>query len=460
MTDSASPAPAPVKPKKPLWRRLLKWTLRVVILLVVLGLAAYAGVTYWAAKTINAEIARIRAAGEPLTFADLGQLTPQVADRAQDAGPYYAAACELVQSEFDADDANHEAFYGPRAVVPVPPEILARAHRDLDQNRIPLELLDRGSALPGCSWDIQLEYGLAVSFTHFGKPRALLNSASLRTRVLAVEGHGDQAVDSVISSLGLPRMMERQPVLIDALVQIAMFARACTDAAIAMDTGHPSEAALGKLNDALRQAHFIEPRRMLLAERVYYLETMRYLIADSRQPAPDGSDGPAIPERDSWTHLGLVGRVWVAQGLPTYARYVTAASGDWPAIMTNMQHVTDTPANIWDKVSGLSFNGPMVTYARGISIYRSTLIALQIERFRRAHNGALPDSLDQLPGASDLPMDPFTGKPFLFVKVADGYCVFSAGRGNPQDDSRHIDRDQDPVAWSQRWGAHIRTTTP
>ena len=52
-----------IHPTNPLWRRLLKWALRAAAVTVVLGIAAYASANYWAAKTIHAEIARIRAAG-------------------------------------------------------------------------------------------------------------------------------------------------------------------------------------------------------------------------------------------------------------------------------------------------------------------------------------------------------------------------------------------------------------
>ena len=57
-----------------------------------------------------------------------------------------------------------------------------------------------------------------------------------------------------------------------------------------------------------------------------------------------------------------------------------------------------------------------------------------------------------------IPKDPFTGSALLYVKTSDGYCVFSAGRGHPEDDTRHIDREKDPIAWSERWGIHIRTS--
>ena len=148
----------------------------------------------------------------------------------------------------------------------------------------------------------------------------------------------------------------------------------------------------------------------------------------------------------------------IAKGLPTYARYIDAASGDWPAIITAVQAVADKPASVWDQISGPSFTTAMVYHGRGLSTYRSTLIAIQIERFRLAHAGQLPDSFAQLPNANDFPKDSFTGNALLYVKTPDGYCVFSAGRGHPEDSK--VNRDKDPVEWSRRWGTHIRIPSP
>jgi hypothetical protein len=443
-----------VKPKKPLWRRLLKWTLRVVIVLVVLGIAAYAATNYWSSRTLHNEIARIRAAGEPLTFAELDALTPKV-DRDQDAGPYYTAAAELAIPDFEYVEANHEAFFGRKAPA-VTPEILTLAHRSLEQNHLALDLLDRGSALPGCNSDIQLQFGIEVAFPHMSKPRGLLNLASLRSRVLAIDGQGDQAVESIISSLGLLRTMDRQPMILDALVQTAMLARCGDDVRFVLENGHPTDAALQKLSDAMARVKVIHPRQMFIAERVYYLEITRDFIAMGPRNDPQDPGGETLTElskRQMWSSLGLAGRIRTARNLPRYVRLIEAASGDWPGLFASIEKEGEKPASIWGGITKT-----MVMGAYQISSYRSALLAIQIERFRLAHAGQLPDSLAQLPNAGDLPRDPFTGNPLLYVKTPDGYCVLSAGRGHPEDSN--VDRDKDPVEWSRRWGIHIRTTSP
>lgn len=452
---TVSTLPAPPLPRKPWWRLMLKWTWRVALVLVVLGVAAYAVLDYRAARAIHNEITRIRAAGEPLTFGDLGSLLPRV-KRDQDAGPYYAAATELAIDDFGIPDPNYNAFYGRQAPA-VSPEILAQAHHSLEQNRLALELLDRGSALPGCNADIQLDCGIQVALPHLRKVRGLLDVASLRSRVLAYDGQGDRAVKSIISALGLLRIVERQPVLIDSMVYTWILARVSDDTRFLLDKGHPTDAALQKLDVALRSLCLLQPRQIILAERVYMLEIMRDIITLGSRTNADEPNGPSLPERQimrSSLGLRLGGRIMTANSLPDYARFINAASGDWPVVINVLQLETNKPASHLASIRRESWLRAIVMAARQVSNYRSSQIAVRIEHFRLAHGGQLPDSLAQLPNSSDLPKDPFTGNDLLYVKIPDGYCIFSAGRGNPEDSN--VDREKDPVAWSRRFGIHIR----
>jgi hypothetical protein len=424
--------------------------------LVVLGIAAYAIASYWAAKTIRTEISRIRAAGEPLTFGELSKASPEV-PAAQDAGPWYRAAEELVTTDYTADEANYNLFFGRELLpTPFPPAALEWARQAAGANSEALHLLDRGSALPGCNADIQLQYGIAVSLRPLGRARGLFNAASLRTRIGALDGHPDQAVDSLISTLGLLRLFERQPVLVDALVQAAILNRADQDVAFILNYARPTDADLQRLDAALRDAQLVTPRQIFVAERVYALELNRNLIANGTELPPASEDEPLLPERQHFASLGIMGRIMVAKMMGFQARTIDAAGADWPENLAAMQRVADSATSIFDKILAPSFGHAMVSYGQTLASHRSTRIAVQIELFRRTHNNQLPTSLTDLPDAGSLARDPFTGKSLLFVKTPEGYCVMSAGRGNPNDDSRKIDRDADPVRWSERWGIHVR----
>jgi hypothetical protein len=438
----------PDKPKRSFWRRFAIGTMRAVVVLAVLGLAAYAITSYWAARSIRREVARIRAAGEPTTFAELDARMAPV-DRAQDAGPWYTAAAELTDLSFEADNANHALF--DRKTTEVPADVLERARRSLEQNRIALDLLDRGSALPGCNYDIQLRFGFEPALPRMSMMRSLLDVASLRTRVLALDGQGDRAADSAISALGVLRTMDREPVLLSTLVKTAMLDHYGNDLRYVLERGHPSDAALLKLGDAMRRAHVIGPREMFVAERVFFLEIVRNAISmGTGEVQPDGA---SVPPK-MWSSLGISGRITAARGLSNYVRRLRAAGDDWPGMFHAIQLDTSDSARLWEEDTARS----MVLLAKQISVYRSAIAAIEVERFRRAHGGQLPDSLSQLPNADELPGDPFTGRPLMYIKTADGYCVFSAGRGHPEDSN--VDRDKDPITWSERWGIHIGVRAP
>lgn len=66
---------------------------------------------------------------------------------------------------------------------------------------------------------------------------------------------------------------------------------------------------------------------------------------------------------------------------------------------------------------------------RCTALLRCTATGLALERFRRTHNGAYPDSLQALvPGFMPaVPIDPFDGRPLRYVRRATGYVVYSIG---------------------------------
>jgi hypothetical protein len=73
--------------------------------------------------------------------------------------------------------------------------------------------------------------------------------------------------------------------------------------------------------------------------------------------------------------------------------------------------------------------------ARELAARRTALSVVAVERFRRAHAGAPPPSLDALVPAFIplVPQDPFSGKPLVYRKGPDGYTLYSVD-SNRRDD--------------------------
>ncbi len=480
MTQSSAEKPA----KKSRWRRFLKWSARALVVLVVVSIALYAAISYWTARAIRNEIARIRAAGEPVTFADLDAMTPQ-ADPAQDAGPLYQAAAILV---IDAapDESNDidAAFFSSPAEQNPSQKTLGDADDLLKKNRPALDLLDQGASLSGCNATVEIEDGISAALRNFSRFNGLSHAASLRTRVLAFRHQDEQAVQSALAELPLIRVFDRQPILVASLVRASLLSRDFADIAWILERSHPSDASLAALANALAKTVPESSRRTLVADRVYFIETSRSVLLPDYQPGPGEPDALPLPESwtrtglgknqivrqrvwapplpESWTRtgVGLIARRFARDNLLLENRFITATSLDWPARLDAVNDIADHPGSTWN-FSGIathilapSFARAMLIDAQVFSVWQSTQAAIQVERYRLSHNGALPDSLGNLPNATNLPTDPLTSKPLLYAKTPDGYCIYSAGYHPPAD------RDKNPIPWSKRWGISIRTHLP
>ena len=84
-----------VSAKKSLWWRILRWLFRGAVGLFVVALLVRMVSGYVIARQLRDEIAKIRAAGEPVTFQDLQKGVPEVPGSAN-AGRFYAAAMALL----------------------------------------------------------------------------------------------------------------------------------------------------------------------------------------------------------------------------------------------------------------------------------------------------------------------------------------------------------------------------
>ena len=86
---------------------------------------------------------------------------------------------------------------------------------------------------------------------------------------------------------------------------------------------------------------------------------------------------------------------------------------------------------------------------RLVGMLRSIRVAIQIERYRLTH-GRLPDSLDELPDAADLPKDPFTGQSLVYRKLDDGFSVYSLGETRQDAGGREVNMR------GPNWGIRVR----
>ncbi len=453
---------SPDRPKRPLWRRVLKWTVRIVAGLVVVLVVTWSVTSYLASRALSEQVEKIRAAGQPLTFADLARLATRPAED-QDAAPYYAAAALLQKGHKELDDAFIRLDrQDPPALSP---DLAASIQDLLARNTLSLDLLDRGSALGGCNFDTGLEYGIGPVIPRLSKGRSLAKLASLRTDLLALTGEPDKAAASTVAALRMTRMFDAQPIIITYLVKVACLSLIAGDVPAILHAS-PDKASLDNLQQALLEAErTTDLKRMWVAERVYGLEVMRHLWADRRPLESDAGNRPFIPEAETWPGSlmgGLFIRWMAASALQRYGEYVEGVGKDWAETLAATEAISSRPQGSWlsgdqlAAVLGPSFSRSVLLSARMAALLRSARTAVLIDVYR-LDTGHLPETLDEVQAALHIqvPADPFTGKDLVYRQTADGYLIYSLGESR---------RDQGGPATQpaeqDNWGYRIRLAAP
>jgi len=417
----------------------------VAVGLFVVALTAGAVWGYVVAGQLREEVAKIQAAGEPLTFTDLDADRPEVKE-ADDAGRHYQAALALVRHKdsaamWDADRTYRDALHKTPTSQPAA-DVVEKVNRLLADNDLVLDMLDRGAECSGCRFDMGIEQGIAVCIERLSQARRAARLASLRTLVRASKGDGDGATDSAMSSIRMTRMFDRQPVMTVHLVKVACLALASWDIKTILECGRPAEASLQRLQETLLRVQLGESlSRVALSERVYGLQLMRDQINPSLGEALLADQGSgALPER--WPRASFwsrSGRQWIAVAyLRELADLVSASRQPWPQVLDAMEAVGSEPSHFWPGQSS-SFARAAVLTAKSMAFTRSALVSVMVERYRRA-NGKLPASLGALVPTyvKSLSLDPFTGTDLLYRHEEQSYVVYSVGE-NRADDGGDVD---------------------
>ena len=410
---------------------------RLPVLLAVLVLTSCSVVERPASLRLRDEIARIRAAGEPLTFEELraGQAAGDGADAAAD---YRAAAALLADLDSGPLFGLVKAYRaGTKSCPPVPPstEVRERARLTLAQAEPALELIDRAARSEACHYAFNLETGEFPPFRPFRTAGGLL---SLRTLEFAFTGAVDRAAASLISELRMLRVFETEPVLIVYLVRLAAWERAPADLPAVLGAGTLSQASLGDLDEALRRAE--APgllKRTIEGERVWGMNQLAAILG------PDWPDGElqsaSAKRRPFWERRRLVRQA--SDYVAVTAAMTHAAGEPWPQVFGAMPAAFRIPKLFEPDMSAdLASSLPMERAGQALAATRAGRVAIAVERHRR-RQGKLPVSLTDL--ASPLPADPFTGHDLLYQGAEDGFVVSSVGPARAAD-ARAVDEKGRP----------------
>jgi len=443
----------PTQAPKRTRRKILIVLLTVAAVTILAALIVYGLWNVRVNHQLRDRLAAIRRANEPLTFNDLeARLTP--VDEADDATRFYLAGMELMVKQKQESDLFNER--GKSDFAPLPAEILAKIKSDLDANKLALDLFDQGSQKEKCHRPLWVQQGLQYCLPKLAHLRQAARLSSLRSHYLAATGQPDQAVDSLITSIRLLRLIEAYPILIEYLVKIACVSLAAGDTAYVLQHSQPTEAALIRLQQNLEPLVTEDDfRQVLLAERVYQIEVMRNLFTEGKDLPETPENAYVLPEKwAGFMSLSPNLKLMAAGLLADVEALLPLASKPWPEGYHKMRAYQ--PQGQFGQIWIPGYQRLFVMIGRSLAAGRSIQTAVAVERFRRA-KGTLPASLDQLVPTflKAVPDDPFMGKPLTYRRETNAYVIYSFGDNLKDDHGAFMGTGKTVKETDADWGVKI-----
>jgi hypothetical protein len=388
-------------------RRLL---FRFLLLLV----AAYVAWDRIEARRFANDVAAIAARGEPVHY-DAAFPQPATAQQ-REAAMLYARAAEAARDR--AAEDNHRASrldVDKPGGAEIPFEDIRASYRGDDPA---MRLLDRATPLDFAGFPPD-ESPRDYDVTSLG------SQACLRADVASASGDGEIAAAALVPCIRVQRVFrggfERSRHGERIVGSLRIFLRHTT----------PSDPALQSIQRAMESWPDEDPiARNVLLGRARFIDS-------SGRPV-----FPGVVATAGWYVLHPFVVRSARRALHAYGPALARASEPWPARWQAMDEVYrqlsqpgrrqidgDWRTMLLDPFSMMvpfnAFN--LRSSATELAARRIAATAIAAERYRRAHAGAPPPSLDALvPGfLPRVPEDPYAGQPLLLKPAAGGYTIYS-----------------------------------
>jgi len=389
---------------------------------------AWLGVSYQ--RELNRRVADIRARGEPLTLEDL---KPEQVPDEENAAVVYGQAAEVFVV---AGGPVRELFSVPLRERTPEQEAVARSW--VAGNEQALTLIKQAAAMERCQF-VKEYTGSAQEIPYLSKHRDFTVLLEESARVHLADGDIQAAFGDCLTQLRLAKHLSEGRYFIEALVDIAVVAIA--DMTLEEVFALPGREGLdlGPLAQAAEElGQNFDFRAFVIGERAASLDLCehpeKYRI-ESQEMQQDLQKTPLLKE--VWRNREKLG---ILQG---YDMFLKAAQKPWyesQAERGELDAWLEKSAKYrpFPRIYAAMFIGGAKRVVEVPALREARLaepaVSVELELHRRS-TGSFPEALADvsLTYLKELPVDPFSGRPFVYHKQGDGYVLYSIGP-NGRDD--------------------------
>ncbi len=430
------------------------------VLLILVGLATTDIVlTARYGDQVQQKLQQLHAAGKPLTAPELAP--PPVPD-AENAAPLYLKAADIVAPHagrpagpWGPNEAHASRVVGYSEADWGNPRDMAILAGLLRQDREALDLVSEATNRPGCVLDINWQS--APHLDDLSKMRAV--GRFLRAATLVASDQGDQAeaFRRIRLGLALSRHVAEEPTFYAFAESQAITAYSVRAGEYAISHGPWPDGPARRLAKDLRPAAPApDPVRLVESDRVMGLESFEFtgagltwrpthtILTTGGDSGPLGDlieaayDSPASPllqpvyYRDELLYLGLVDRL---EPLVRKPWREVAATGD--QLVSESEHLPDWALVTRDNGVWIEVGVRRHREAEQLAAQQELLQLVLGLKVYRQRTGAYPENLDPLRAMDwPVPLDRFSGKPFIYHHQEDCLQLYSIGPDLKDDGGR------------------------
>jgi len=424
-------------------RRLKVSNILIILLLVCIGTFAYYRLSL--KSKFQARIDAIRAAGYPVTCAELDQWY-KIPSNVENAAYTIIDAFSYFK-KWDKEKSKSLPVVGraelPARTEPMPEEIKALIAQYIADNNEALELLHAGAAIEHSRYPINLNAGFETMLPPLSEIRKGVFLLKLDAILHVENGNGESAVRSAKSCFGIARSLAKEPVTVSQLVRSACQNLAATTIEYCINRIKFTDEQLVELIESVQNAERISDMSCaFVGERCNGISFFKapgsvdpgLIDGIPFRPILELYKAVGMADADAIIYLDLMDGYIKSAQLPLHKRLEAATVVDAKLQSTSQVHLLlhiIMPA--LSRITNIDI--------RNIAQLQTARIGLAIERYRLAA-GKLPDTLtDLVPDYLDsAPKDPFDGNELRYKRLEVGFVVYSIGEDLSDDGGKERER--------------------